>query len=205
MASEKAIYWLALGVVALGLNSTYQKTETGWAQRFAERSVWAAERAAQRGLSLVSMAEVMLGRNPGEVARLQGALARLEARESMRAELPELAQTQAEMEELNLEMDGLQTSMARIPCAQARAAAALRHQIAQIDVPTIADRTIYIQGPQINLQGLESLKSLDGLQSMESMKSFASLRALQDLKVSGMPGARVQIKIHRKDSPDGTI
>ena len=173
MASEKAIYWLAVGVVALGLNSTYQRSESCWVQRMAGRSVRVAERAAQRGLNLLSLAEVMIGRNPADLARLQGALARLEARSEAEPSVDmhqELAQTQRDLQQLNVELRDMKVAVPHVRCPKARIAMDFRQQLADMDTSELADPTIYVDVPrvdvpQLDLRGLESLPSLQSFQS----------------------------------------
>lgn len=63
MRSEKAWYWLAAGVLALGLNGAYQDGQLGWAHVLADRATAAAERVGMRGQHFLAMAEIMLGRN----------------------------------------------------------------------------------------------------------------------------------------------
>jgi hypothetical protein len=80
MASDKAWYWLAAGVLALGLNGAYRDGQFGWAHQFADRSTEIVERAEMRGLGLVTAAEVMLDRNPEAVGRMEGSLGRMQAK-----------------------------------------------------------------------------------------------------------------------------
>jgi hypothetical protein len=63
MRSEKAWYWLAAGVLALGLNGAYQDGQLGWTHVIADRATAAVERVTMRGQHLLAMAEIMLGRN----------------------------------------------------------------------------------------------------------------------------------------------
>ena len=49
MTSEKAWYWLAAGVLALGLNGAYQDGQFGWVHGIADRSTEIVERASMRG------------------------------------------------------------------------------------------------------------------------------------------------------------
>lgn len=202
MASEKAMYWLAVGVMALGLNSSYQQGEFSWAHKVADHAVLAAEHAAQRGLTRLSMAEVMLGRNPADLARLQGALAWLEARQTLRAaQTDELAQ--AQMEDLNGELQDLKSSAADRKCQQEKIAQQLRGHLAdvrvpqihvrvpQIDVrvpevdvrmPEVVDGMMVVDGTQVDLRGLESLRSLETLQSLQGLPSMHSLAGLGSLR-----------------------
>jgi hypothetical protein len=75
MTSENAWYWLAAGVLALGLNGAYQDGQFGWVHGIADHSTEMVEQASMRGLTFVTAAEVMLGRNPASLQRMQGKLA----------------------------------------------------------------------------------------------------------------------------------
>jgi hypothetical protein len=77
MRSEKAWYWLAAGVVALGLNGAYQDGQFGRAHFLADRASAVIERASERSLHFVTMAEILLGRSPASFDRAGGALQRI--------------------------------------------------------------------------------------------------------------------------------
>ena len=80
MASEKAWYWFAAGVLALGLNGAYQDGQFRWVHRLTDHSATLMERASEQGLRLMAMAEVMLGRNPQSMTQTEAALQRLQAK-----------------------------------------------------------------------------------------------------------------------------
>ena len=80
MRTEKAWYWLAAGVLALGLNGAYQDGQMGWAHVLVDRAAASVERVALRGQHFVAMAEVMLGREPRVFAHTQAAIERVEER-----------------------------------------------------------------------------------------------------------------------------
>jgi len=216
MVSDKAMYWLAVGVVALGLNSTYQQGEFRCAHHLADCAIRSAEHAAQRGLAVVSMAEVMLGRNPADVARLQGALARLEARSESAPSVDvqnDLAQAQSDLEQMNVELQGLNTAVrVNVPCPEARQ---IRHRLAVITVPQVTDGELVVNGTTVDLSGLESLQSLESLRSLEavrglqpirSMQSLESLRSLRELRsLQQIPRGHVTIRVHKTNTDDGTI
>jgi hypothetical protein len=222
MVSDKAMYWLAVGVVALGLNSKYQQGEFRCAHRLADCAVLSAEHAAQRGLAVVSMAEVMLGRNPADVARLQGTLARLEARSE---NLPsadvqqDLARAQHDLEQMNVELQGMNTAVrVNVPCPEVRH---MSHRFTAMTVPQMTDGELVVNGTTVDLRGLESLQSLESLRSLEtlqdlqpiqSMQSLESLRSLQSLgsmrerrSWNHVPGGRLTIKVRKMHTDDGTI
>jgi ribosomal protein L27 len=78
MRSDKAWYWLAAGVLALGLNGAYQDGQLGWAHVLADRASAAVERVTLRGQSFLAMAEVMLGRDSTAFARTEGTIERVQ-------------------------------------------------------------------------------------------------------------------------------
>jgi hypothetical protein len=80
MRTEKAWYWLAAGVLALGLNGAYQDGQMGWVHVIVDRAATSVERVALRGQHFVAMAEVMLGREPQAFARTQAAIERVQER-----------------------------------------------------------------------------------------------------------------------------
>ncbi|HZS96219.1 MAG TPA: hypothetical protein VFA40_05540 [Terriglobales bacterium] len=80
MRTDKAWYWLAAGVLALGLNGAYQDGQLGWAHVLADRAAAAVERASLRGQHFVAMAEIMLGREPQAFGHTQAAIERIQNR-----------------------------------------------------------------------------------------------------------------------------
>src|SRR5579862_2201205 len=80
MASEKAWYWLAAGVLALGLNGAYQDGEFQWAHRIADRSAVLVQQVRDEECRFVAMAEMMLGHEPSGLERAQDRLARVQDR-----------------------------------------------------------------------------------------------------------------------------
>ncbi|PYX60536.1 MAG: hypothetical protein DMG73_06120 [Acidobacteria bacterium] len=80
MASAKAWYWVAAGVLALGLNSEYQSGRLAWAHRAVDRSMALMERASDNGLRYVALAEIMLGHRQAEFGPAQVALARVQTK-----------------------------------------------------------------------------------------------------------------------------
>ena len=47
MASEKAMYWMALGVLALAAANGFVTEHRGWAGRLADKSIAMAEQASE--------------------------------------------------------------------------------------------------------------------------------------------------------------
>jgi hypothetical protein len=55
MASEKAIYWTVLGVLALSVANGFVSEYRGWAGRVADRSIAMAERASEIAASYANL------------------------------------------------------------------------------------------------------------------------------------------------------
>jgi hypothetical protein len=103
--NAKTWYWLALGVVALGLNSEYQHGRMAWLQTAMQRSIGYLECASSQAVRYVTLAEALVchRRAPAEsnpqmlaaMARVQGELAQHRA---------EYAQRQAEYARRQMEL-----------------------------------------------------------------------------------------------------
>jgi len=121
MASDRAWYWLAAGVLALGLNGAYQDGEFQWVHRLANHSACLMERASGEGLRMLATAEVMLGRNPESLARTEATLQKLQMRiackriEMTRQEV-DMAQVQRALAaaRIDQQMAKVQASMDRV-------------------------------------------------------------------------------------------
>jgi hypothetical protein len=80
MRSEKAWYWLTAGVLALGLNGAYQDGQLKWVHCLTSRTAALVDRVSERGLHLMSMAEVMLGSSPETMGRTEAAIQRIQTK-----------------------------------------------------------------------------------------------------------------------------
>jgi len=80
MRSEKAWYWLAAGVLALGLNGAYQDGQFEFVHRLTDRASAMIARTSERGLQFVTMAEFMLGRGPANADRAEAAIQRIQSK-----------------------------------------------------------------------------------------------------------------------------
>jgi len=121
MTSNKAWYWLATGVLALGLNGAYQDGEFRWAHRLVHCSVSSLHRISDRGHEFAAMAEIMLGRATKATDRVQAAV----------------EQSEATLDRSQARLQALQTKLVceRIANAQRRMAMVQAHRaIAQADV-----------------------------------------------------------------------
>src|SRR5437868_12390391 len=95
MASDKALYWIAVIVMALGLGNSFINAHPGWAQAVAERPLMLADAAYSRLSSMASVADLMFGRSQVGVARTQVAVARVQGR--LASVQARIASRQAEM------------------------------------------------------------------------------------------------------------
>lgn len=78
MASEKATYWMVLGVLALAVTNGFVREHSGWAARLADRSVAMAEQASDLAAGYISMARQVPDRDDfRQVAGLRPQLAQV--------------------------------------------------------------------------------------------------------------------------------
>jgi hypothetical protein len=78
MASEKATYWMVLGVLALAVTNGFVREHSGWAGRLADRSVAMAEQASDLAAGYITMARQAPDRdNFRQVAGLRPQLAQV--------------------------------------------------------------------------------------------------------------------------------
>ena len=101
MASDRALYAVAVGVLALGLGNSLVNTQPDWLRSLADRSVSVAEQVSGRAEGYLGMAQVMFGRSESGFGRAQAALGRMQSRlGSMQAQLgrrqAEMARVQSE-------------------------------------------------------------------------------------------------------------
>lgn len=95
MASEKALYTVAVVVLALGLGNSVVNSNPGWLRDLSDRSVAAAEHLAGRAEQYLAMAQIMVGRSESNAGSAQAALGRVQAR--LGEVQANLARHQAEM------------------------------------------------------------------------------------------------------------
>jgi hypothetical protein len=79
MASGKAWYWLAVGVLALGLNGEYQSGGLPWAHEVVEHGRAAVQRVAEEASGHVAMARIMFGHDLAPAVQVQAAVAHVKA------------------------------------------------------------------------------------------------------------------------------
>jgi hypothetical protein len=95
MVSEKGVYWMALGVLALGLSNSLVNQHGDCLRGFAGRAVAVAEGLSAQAMSRVEMAEMMLGKGEAGVARTQATVGQAQVR--LASVQTVLARHQAEM------------------------------------------------------------------------------------------------------------
>jgi hypothetical protein len=134
MRSEKAWYWLAAGVLALGLNGAYQDGQLSWAHCLAGRAANMVEGASERAVRFVTMTEVMLGRSPETFGWAETAIQRIQAklvceRVAMARRQIAMAQVRQQLAQdgLRRKLDLAQMKMDRVRMITARRADQFRH------------------------------------------------------------------------------
>jgi hypothetical protein len=80
MGSEKAAYWMAVGVLAVVAGGNFAARHADGVRCLADRSLAAVERVSAQGTRLMGRAEMMLGRGETRFARTQTTLARAQTR-----------------------------------------------------------------------------------------------------------------------------
>jgi small-conductance mechanosensitive channel len=198
MATEKATYWLAVGVLALGLNSAFYGREDQWAHTFADRATAFAANLAERGLDYAVTAEAMLGRDPSQSPRMQAALARLQARTTCAQAA--LARQQARNAALEAR---LEAQKVRLELRQRQV----------MNVGPSADfclRRIEVQAPDVHVdvdvpvRRLQDLKSLPGLEHLQELRALRDLPAQAGIDFSNMDFSQgpMSIEIRRQTQTD---
>jgi hypothetical protein len=74
MESEKAMYWMTLGVLALAATTGFVTDHPGWGDRLADRSIALLSQASYSGL-----ADMMLGRGDDDLALSQPSVVDVQA------------------------------------------------------------------------------------------------------------------------------
>ena len=80
MISDKAIYWIATVVLALGVGNSLSTAHPDWAQAASERPLMLADAACNRLANLATLADLMFGRSQVGIDRTQVAVARVQSR-----------------------------------------------------------------------------------------------------------------------------
>src|ERR1041385_1136889 len=69
MVSDKAMYWMAVGVLAFGVANGLINQHAGWVDRFTDRSMMLADRASDIAIRYADRAETRLDRSHNAVTR----------------------------------------------------------------------------------------------------------------------------------------
>ena len=69
MVSDKAMYWMAVCVLAFGIANGFINEHTGWVDRLTDRSTTLAERASEIAMRYADQAETRLDRGHNAVTR----------------------------------------------------------------------------------------------------------------------------------------
>ncbi len=68
MESEKAMYWMTLGVLALATATGFVTEHRGWSDRLVDRSVAVVSQASDVAAHYAEIADLMLGRGENDLA-----------------------------------------------------------------------------------------------------------------------------------------
>jgi len=68
MESEKAMYWMTLGVLALATATGFVTEHRGWSDRLVDRSVAVVAQASDVAAHYAEVADLMLGRGESDLA-----------------------------------------------------------------------------------------------------------------------------------------
>jgi hypothetical protein len=77
MESDKLIYWLTLGVLAMATTTGFVSEHRGWSDRLADRSIAMMTQASEKARNYAEIAGVLWGSNEGEAvhpAQIEAAL-----------------------------------------------------------------------------------------------------------------------------------
>ena len=69
MESEKVLYWMTLGVLAMATATGFVTEHRGWGDRLADRSIAMVSQASERARNYVEIASLMLGSGDGDSVR----------------------------------------------------------------------------------------------------------------------------------------
>jgi hypothetical protein len=163
MRSETGWYWLAAGVLALGVNGAYRDGQLGWVHCLADRAAAFVEQASERGLQAVTTAEVMLGRSPETLGR-----------------------TEATFQKLQSKMVAQRVAQAQRHIAMAQA----RQQIAQAQMQRKMDM-VRVKMDKVRMIGIDHTHDCSGFSKvvvdLGDMPKIA-IPNLPDIDLSGVPG-----------------
>jgi len=115
MTADRAWYWVATGVLALGLTNAYQDGQFDWVHQFSERSAAVAAGYVEKGSRLVEAADVVLGHDSPLLNRTQAYLLRMQARlDCNRIEHAQKELARAEQRLPAAQLESAQTQLERL-------------------------------------------------------------------------------------------
>ena len=120
MASEKVIYWVAVGLLALFAGNHFVNKFDG--NCLADKAQVTVERVSGEATHLMAMAEVAMGRTSGRFERAQAVM----------------AMTQARMASVQTQFARQQAICARLEAGRARMMA--QEQLQQVRIPVVCPR-----------------------------------------------------------------
>jgi hypothetical protein len=109
MASDKALYTVALAVLALGLGNSLANNQPQWLRSLTNRSLAVAQEASGRAEGYLGMAQVILGSGQSGFGRTQAMIGRMQA---------ELGSLQAQMGRRQAEVTRVEGEQARMIAMQ---------------------------------------------------------------------------------------
>jgi glutamine amidotransferase PdxT len=66
MESEKIMYWMTLGVLAMAATTGFVSEHRGWGDRLADRSIAMMSQASEKARNYAEIASLVLGRGEGD-------------------------------------------------------------------------------------------------------------------------------------------
>jgi len=140
MASTKAWYWMAAGVLALGMNSEYQHGGLQWAHRAVDRGREFAACVETSSHRYLAMAKLMFGNDPTPEVPTELAMARVQ--EQMDVVQQKLEQKRIQIENVDRINEQIEPTMIRAQAAMERAQ--VRIDMAQMKAEMKANRVAYL-------------------------------------------------------------
>jgi hypothetical protein len=128
MATRKAWYWLAAGVLALGINSEYQSGKLQFIHRYVNHSVQVADDYARCAGRYLAQAHLLLSLSHGEAAVSAGQRMEVSDADFLNHDQLRLAVAQAQVarEELERQRPEIETALRQTQCQRTRMAMAQR-------------------------------------------------------------------------------
>ena len=187
MATEKATYWMAVGILTLGLANAWQNGELQPVEKLAARGKAFVECAESRGHDLLVMSEVLLGRDPAQVPDLEAVMTPGEdhmARSEERAAAVEqqVAEAQAKLEKVQAQLE-----RARVPEEKTRFVFSSRvsrcpEQQWQAEMAKAQEALAHLPETiqaDVRSGNYEALRNLGQLDQLQNLKHLGTLRVVR--------------------------